>query len=161
MGGITERIATTTDLTVWKGEIPLDFVYTMGRAGEKFFRTIKEKGRLIGTRCAGCKILYVPPRIYCEACVARLEDNYVEVSDKGTVHTYTLCYESMDGTRYDEPHILAMVKLDGTDGGLVHYLGEIEPEAVHIGMVVEAVYKPKRDRKGEIHDIKHFRPVKG
>jgi uncharacterized OB-fold protein len=159
MGGITERISRTTDLTDWKGEIPLEFVYTMGRAGERFFRTIMEQGKLIGARCEQCKILYVPPRIYCEACLGRLEDHYVGVSHTGMVHTFTLCYESMDGRRYKEPHILALVKLDGTDGGLVHYLGEVEPGDVYIGMPVEAVFKPREERKGSILDIRYFRPI--
>lgn len=160
MGGLTERITKTTDLTTWKGEIPLEYVYTMGRAGEEFFRAIKDEGKFIGARCDACGILYVPPRIYCERCLDRLEGNYVEVSSRGTVYTFTLCYESMDGERYDSPHILAMVKLDGTDGGLVHYIGEVSPGEVWIGMPVEAVFKPKRQRKGGIGDIRYFRPLK-
>lgn len=160
MGGISERISKTTDLTAWEGVIPLEYVYTMGRAGEKFFRTIMEKGQLIGARCDACDIVYVPPRIYCEACMAKLEGNYLQVSRTGKVHTFTLCYESMDGERYDKPHIIAMVKLDGTDGGLVHLLGEVEPDAVYIDMPVEVVFKPRKDRVGGINDIRYFRPIK-
>jgi uncharacterized OB-fold protein len=157
--GITERISRTTDLTAWQGEIPTNYVYTLGRAEEKFFRTIMEKGRLTGTKCDACEIVYVPPRIYCEQCLERLEKNYMEVNKRGTVHTFTLCFEAMDGTRHDKPHILAMVKIDDTDGGLIHYLGEVKPEDVYIGMPVEAVFKAKNDRVGSIHDIKYFKPA--
>ena len=52
------------------------------------------------------------------------------------------------------------VKIDQTDGGLVHYLGGVKPEEVYIGMSVEAVFKPKKQRKGSILDIKYFRPKK-
>lgn len=156
---ITERIAKTTDQGVWKGEIPLEFVYTMGRAGEKFFRSIKEKGKFMGSKCQRCGILFVPPRIYCEECLARLEENFVEVSTRGVVHTFTVCYEDMDGLRMDQPKLVAMVVLDGTDGGLVHFLGEVDPHEVYIGMPVEAVFKPKKDRQGNIQDILYFKPL--
>ena len=58
-----------------------------------------------------------------------------------------------------EPVIMAMIRLDGTQGGVVHYLGEIKPEDVTIGMAVQAVLKPKKERKGSITDIKYFKPV--
>ena len=50
------------------------------------------------------------------------------------------------------------VRIDGTDGGLIHYIEGMDPEDVAIGMPVEAVFKPKNQRKGSILDIKHFRP---
>ncbi|MEJ5378374.1 MAG: Zn-ribbon domain-containing OB-fold protein [bacterium] len=156
---ITERIAKTTDLGAWRGEIPMEYIYTMGRAGEKFFRAIKEKGQLLGTRCEKCDLVYVPPRIYCEECMARLENNYLEVSTKGVVHTFTLCYEGIDGNKLDNPQLVAMINLEDTDGGLVHFLGEVEPKDVYIGIPVEAVFKPKKDRRGDILDIKYFKPI--
>jgi uncharacterized OB-fold protein len=156
---ITERIAKTTDQGVWRGEIPLEYVYTMGRAGEKFFRSIKDKGRFLGARCEQCDIVFVPPRIYCEECLARLEDSFVDVGTRGAVHTFTFCYEDMEGNRLEDPKIVAMVLLDGSDGGLVHFIKEVEPEEVYIGMPVEAVFKAKKDRQGDIHDVLYFKPA--
>jgi uncharacterized OB-fold protein len=131
----------------------------MGRAGEKFFRSIKDKGKFIGARCEQCDMVYVPPRIYCEECLARLEGNFVEVGTRGAVHTFTFCYEDMDGNRFEDPKIVAMVLLDDSDGGLVHFLKEVDPEEVYIGMPVEAVFKPKKDRQGDIHDVLYFKPA--
>jgi len=54
---------------------------------------------------------------------------------------------------------MAFVRLDSTDGGLVHFLGQVEPDQVCIGMRVEAVFKDKADRQGSILDIAYFRPV--
>lgn len=156
---ITERISKTTEHGVWRGEIPLEYVYTMGRAGEKFFMSIKDKEKFLGTRCERCNTLFVPPRIYCEHCMARIEDSYVEVSHRGVVHTFTVCYEDMDGNRMREPKIVAMVMLEDTDGGLVHFLGEVDPKDVYIGMPVEAVFKPKAQRQGDIHDVMYFKPL--
>ncbi len=156
---ITERITKTTDLSAWRGEIPMEYIYTMGRAGEKFFRAIKERGQFLGTRCEKCDLVYVPPRIYCEECMARLENNYLQVSTKGVVHTFTLCYEGIDGNKLEKPQLIAMINLEDTDGGLVHFLGEVEPKDMYIGMPVEAVFKPKKDRRGDILDIKYFKPI--
>jgi uncharacterized OB-fold protein len=156
---LVERHQRSDKVTSWPGEIPLNYLYSCGRAGEMFLRTIKKEGRILGTRCAKCSITYVPPRIYCERCFDRLENAYVKVPSRGTVHTFTLCHEDHTGARKDEPSIVAMIHLDDTDGGLVHRLGRVKPEDVFIGMAVEAVFKPQRQRKGSILDIEYFKPV--
>jgi len=155
---LIERFQKTTDVSFWQGQIPMSYIYTVGRAGEKFFREIIN-GKIFGARCDPCKITYVPPRVYCEKCFARLEDHYIEVGSKGTVHTFTLSYESYDGTKKETPSILAVIRLEGTDGGLVHWLGEVDFKEVYIGMPVEAVFKPPKEREGSILDIKYFQPI--
>jgi uncharacterized OB-fold protein len=49
------------------------------------------------------------------------------------------------------------VKLDGADTGMVHFIGEVKPADIKIGMKVKAVFKDKRE--GNILDIKYFKPV--
>lgn len=142
----------------WPGEIPTYNIYTFGIAGERFFRALKEHGRFLGTRCSACALTYVPPRIYCERCFASLEE-WVEVPGRGTVFTFTLAYYDLDGHRLERPDILALVRLEGAHGGILHRLGEVEPSQVSIGMRVEAVLKPPQERQGSILDIRYFRPV--
>ena len=156
--GLGERHGSTADLTHWRGRIPVNYVYTTGRAGEKFFQAIS-KGEFVATKCPSCGVVYLPPRIYCERCFARLEDNYVKVPPRGRVHTFTVCHKKMDGSKSDEPVVIAMVQIDDTNGGLVHCLGEVKPEDVSIGIQVEAVFKPKKQRKGSILDIDYFKPT--
>jgi len=146
------------DALAWEGEIPITSRYTVGIAGEQFFREIMEKSRFLGILCPECDITYVPPRLYCERCFAHLEE-WVEVPHTGRVHTFTIVHVDLDGSPLPEPRVLAFVRLDGTDGGLVHYLGEVEPGEVCIGMCVEAVFKEKAERKGGVLDIAYFRPV--
>ena len=76
----------------------------------------------------------------------------------GEVHTFTACHKKLDGTYSDTPILLAMIRIDQTNGGLVHYLGEVKPEEVYIGMPVEAVFKPEKQRVGSILDIAYFKP---
>lgn len=156
---LLERLEKTTEVSYWKGQIPMSYIYTAGRAGERFLRELIN-GKIYGTRCASCKVTYVPPRIYCERCFARLEDYYVDVGTKGTVHTFTQCYETYEAKRKEKPSIVALIKIDGTDGGLIHWLDEIIFDDVYIGMPVEAVFVNKKDRTGSILDIHYFKPIK-
>ncbi len=155
---ITEKVDKLHHAIAWPGDMPITSRYTAGIAGEKFFRTIKEKGRFLGTRCPACDLVYVPATMFCERCFAEL-DEWVQVASRGTVFTYTVLYRDLDEKPLDPPAILAYVKLDGSDGGLVHYVSEVEPEALFIGMQVEAVFKDAAERQGSILDIAHFRPV--
>lgn len=141
----------------WPGEMPVRSRYTFGVAGEKFFRTLKDEGRILGARCPRCDLVYVPARAFCERCLGRL-DEWLDVGMRGEVHTFTLVYEDLEGRPRLDPEIVAFVRLG--DGGLVHRLGEVEAEEVAIGMAVEAVLKPPEERQGSIDDIVYFRPAR-
>ena len=156
---ITERISKTTAPTYWEGEIPVSYVYTFGLAGEKFFRAIMEKGTFLATRCDDCDVTFVPPKVYCDRCFEKLE-KFVDVGTVGYVETFTVTFKNMDGSDKAKPSILAMIKIEGTDGGLIHYLEGIGIEEVALGLPVQAIFKPKAQRKGGIEDIVGFGPVK-
>lgn len=155
---ILEKVDKLHDAVSWQGDMPLTSRYTAGIAGERFFREIKDRARIVGTHCEACGLTYVPATMFCERCFAELEA-WVEVSSQGKVFTYTVLYRDLNDKPLDEPTILAYVKLHGSDGGLVHYIGETEKNHVHIGMEVEAVFKGEAERKGSILDINYFRPV--
>ena len=138
------------------GNLPVTNRYTYGLAGERFFRTIMNDGRILGTRCPHCEIIYVPAVAFCERCLAEL-DEWVDVGTTGEVHTFTFLYDNYDGTPRQTPEVVAFVHLG--DGGLVHRLGEVELQDVEMGMIVEAIFKPKSERTGSILDIDYFRPV--
>ena len=140
----------------WQGDLPVSSRYTFGLAGERFYRSIKDEGKIFGTRCNKCERTYVPASLFCERCMHKL-DTWIDVGSSGEVHTYTLLYEDLDGNRKKNPEIIAFIRLG--DGGLIHRLGEIDKDKVAIGMRVEAVFKAKEKREGSIQDIIHFRPV--
>ena len=141
---------------VWQDNLPVKNRYTYGLAGEKFFRTIKDEAHILGTHCPNCDITYVPATIYCERCLGKL-DEWVDVGTIGDVVTYTFLNVGLDGNPLEKPEIIAFIRLG--DGGIIHHLGEIEPEQVEIGLMVEAVFKPKSRREGSILDIRYFRPA--
>jgi uncharacterized OB-fold protein len=156
---LIERYQKTTDIGYWEGQIPMSYIYTVGRAGDRFFRELMN-GKIFGAKCEACKTTYVPAKIFCEKCFARLEDKYLDVGTKGKVYTFTECHETYEGIRKEKPSIVAVIQIDGTQGFMVHWLGEVDFEKVSIGMPVEAVFKAKKDREGSILDIKYFKPTK-
>ena len=154
-----ERIDDPRKIKHWMGHMEADYQYTHGIAGEKFFKELKENARIMGTKCKKCGCVYVPPRLFCERCFEKLDD-WLEVSTKVKVHTYTIAHIDTDGSRLKDPMVWAMVKIDGVHGGLVHKLGDINPKNVDIGMPVEAVFRAKRKRTGSMLDIEYFKPMK-
>ena len=140
----------------WQGDLPVTSRYTFGLAGERFYRAIKDEGKLLGTRCNNCDRTYVPAALFCERCMNEL-DTWRDVGVAGEVHTYTLLYEDLDGNRMENPDSIAFIRFG--DGGLVHRLGEVDLDKIKIGMQVEAIFKAEADREGSIQDISHFRPL--
>jgi hypothetical protein len=89
-------------------------------------------------------------------------DNWVELSDTGTVNTFSLCYVTWDVQRLEFPQVPAVIDIDGASPGhgILHVLGEIEqPQSVRVGMRVQAVWQRAEERSGSITDIMYWRPL--
>jgi len=135
------------------------FAWDTGVAVGAYLAALRE-GKLLGSHCSSCRKTVVPPREVCEQCFKPM-DRYVELSDRGTVNTYSLCYVTWDVKRIEEPEIPAVIEIDGASPmhGILHKLGEVAPEKVKIGMRVQAVWKPVEEREGSITDILYFKPL--
>jgi acetyl-CoA C-acetyltransferase len=116
-----------------------------------------EEALILGRECRSCRRILVPPRMFCERCF-RGTDAWVEVQQTGIVQTFSICHVRWDMQPLDEPEIPAVISIDGSDGGLLHMLGDVGPDDVSVGMAVEAVWRPESERTGSILDISHFRP---
>jgi uncharacterized protein len=156
---ILERTYRNIDTRYWNpgaSSFPVKNRYTAGVAGQRFFEELKENGTIYGTPCRKCGLTFVPARLYCEQCFARLEE-WVDVGVEGTVFASTVVHVAKDGSLKETPAIIAAVKI--ADGLLMHRLGECEAGAVTPGMPVTAVLKPKAERTGSILDIEYFKPL--
>ncbi|MBM3124884.1 MAG: Zn-ribbon domain-containing OB-fold protein [Chloroflexi bacterium] len=142
--------------TAWRGNLPVTSRYTYGLAGEKFFRTLKDEGKIMGTVCNNCGRTYVPATAFCERCLSELTE-WVDVGLVGELHTFTRLFVDYDGNPLDEPELVGFIGFG--DGGLIHKL-EADPDTLEIGKKMEAVLKPKSKRTGSILDIEHFKPAK-
>lgn len=155
---------STRDLR--EGKVPVErwrpsvrYAWATGVAMGRFLEELKE-GKIIARKCNACGRIVVPPRMFCEQCF-RPTDEWVYVSETGTVNTYSISYLAADATRIKEPILVAVIDLDGASKGIgiLHYLGEIQPDEIKFGMKVKAVWKPPEERVGAITDIKYFKPV--
>jgi len=157
--GFAEKIQSPKDIKHMEGEIPVNYLYTVGIAGERFLRELRDNAKILGIRCSRCKLVHVPPRTYCERCFERLHD-WVELASEGTIETFTICYFSANGNRLAEPEIIASVKLNGATAGFIHRIRDTNDRDIRIGMNVEAVLKERGERVGSLLDIAYFRPCR-
>lgn len=142
----------------WPGELPFRYRYTPGVAGARFLEALRDRGLLLGSRCASCAYTYVPARLFCERCLADLSGTEVEVGPAGVLESYTACRVGVDGAPLDVPVVFGLVRLDGADAVLLHRVLASEP---HVGMRVEAVLEPPERRRGRISDVLGFRAAEG
>ncbi len=132
------------------------YEWDTGVAVARYLDGLRE-GRILGRECRGCERVLVPPRMFCERCF-RATDAWVQVETTGTVQTFSVCHVSWDMQPLDPPELPAVIAIDGSSGGFLHKLGEVEPADVRIGMAVEAVWRNVQEREGSILDIAYFRP---
>lgn len=137
------------------GRVDVEYHWSAGIAGSKFFTELRDNGKIMGTKCPECKRVLVPPRIFCEECFVDT-DEWVEVSTSGEILTFAESYFGLQGQRLEEPWYIGIIKLDGADGGLFHRIVKGDSE-IAIGGRVEAVLAD--ERQGHIMDIVNFKTV--
>ena len=153
-----ERTTDARRLRHWDGNLEADYIYTSGVAGERFFRALRDEGRLLAARCTACGFDYLPPRIFCEDCFAELTD-FVEVPRDGKVAAVTVAHLDRFGAPLLTPEAWAFVTFDGIRGGLVHRL-LVPPDRAKAGLSVRPRLKAKGARVGAITDIEGFEPLR-
>ena len=155
MQTVTEKLEGM-DVWLYHGQVYIPNQYAAGAVGSRFLIQLRDKKKILGTRCPTCNRVYVPARSICKDCLGQLKQ-WVEVSDKGTLLTYTICNEPNSMQPAETPLAYGIIQLDGADTGFVHMLGEVEPEQLRIGMRVQAVFR--EEREASILDIRYFRPL--
>jgi len=86
-------------------------------------------------------------------------DEWVEVGNQGTLTTYTVVnYVYSDFYQpKNAPYAIGIIKLDGADTGICHFLDEVDPSRLKVGSRWQAVFK--KQRKASILDIDYFKPT--
>ncbi|MDT8273815.1 MAG: Zn-ribbon domain-containing OB-fold protein [Desulfomonilia bacterium] len=141
---------------VHESRINVPYHWWAGDTASRFFVELRDKQKILGTRCSQCEKVFVPPRKTCPTCFTPNEE-WKEVASKGTLISYTVVRRHLASLPKKPPIIYGLVKLDGADTALLHILEEINPEDVQIGMKVQAKFSSQR--KGTMFDIEYFRPV--
>ena len=141
----------------------LDYRWKVGRYLSRFNQEMRDNKRLVANRCPKCGMLYLPPQMVCGRCHVRAGEEFIELSDKGTVTQYSFVvqrlWDPVEGKWFEpSPYPGATILLDGG----VYTMGRLEEtdmEKIHRGMRVEAVWKEKKERGLGTHDILYWRTI--
>jgi hypothetical protein len=138
--------------------VKLDYLFSAGQSASRFLRAIAQ-GKLIGQRCPVDGRVYFPTRGSCPQHGVLMVGDPVELSDKGTIVTYSINRVPSENIKLDLPYAPIQVLLDGADTILMHVLGECPIDQVHMGMRVQAVWKPREEWTTSIGNIRWFKPT--
>jgi uncharacterized protein len=145
-----------TEALVHKGRIKVPYQWWVGDTGTRFFVSIRDEGKITGTYCQKCDMVFVPPRQVCGRCFSS-DLAWREVGTEGELISYTVPRYKLDIHPLDKPFAYGIVKLDGADTALTHLVGEFDEGQLKTGIRMKAVFKP--ERVGNILDILYFKPA--
>lgn len=143
--------------------------YKAPRLLEEYTQGLKQK-KIIGSLCLGCGKVIVPPRNICGRCHRRQEERRV-VSPIGTITSFVISppvvrgkyklfgMDPVDTGALKEGEVLVpvFVRFDGADSNVACLLLNADPDKVHIGMRVKAVWAEKLE--GKMSDLEGVEPL--
>lgn len=135
----------------------VDYIYTPGEAPTRFLRSLA-KGKIMGQQCSKCEMVYVPVRGGCSRCGIPMTKD-VEVSDHGTLVTYSIIRVPSSNIDIPLPFVGGQVLLDGAHIAFHCLIRNVEVDEVRMGMRVQAVWKPEAEWTTSFENIQHFEPL--
>lgn len=139
-------------------EVPESLTVThSASAPESIYLRALQLGTLLGARSGDHGKVYFPPR-EADPATGRELDQFVELSDTGTVTTFAIINIPFAGQRITPPYVAAYILLDGADIPFLHLVTGIDAADVRMGMRVKAVWKPRDEWGLGIDNIEHFEP---
>lgn len=141
---------------VHQSQINVPYSWWAGDTASRFFVALRDEKKIMGTRCEKCSRTYVPPKKTCPVCFGE-NSAWVEVSCHGTVESYTVARRQLAALPRKVPVIFGLIRLDGADTAILHYLDDVAPEEIRMGMRVTACFASAPT--GQITDITHFKPL--
>jgi uncharacterized protein len=126
------------------------------------FLKIPEQGEpyLEGLQCGGCAAIFLGERSVCSKCGARGTLQTKALSNRGTLHAYSIVFRSFPGVAV--PYISAVVDLEGggsIKGNLINVAPD--PREIALGMPVEVVFGDalgRKDKEGNSYLSYFFTP---
>ena len=128
--------------TFFPGRIALPYTLTAGRSAGLFLAELPNR-RIVGSRCPACHRVLVPAQDFCAPCGTET-DAYVELPPTGSITGFT---QTSAG-------VLALIRLDGADGDLVHRILDTQLSDLTLGDRVAVRWA--EDSPGGILEIEGF-----
>ncbi len=142
---------------IYKSRINVPYNWWAGETASRFLISLRDNKRIIGNKCAECNKVYVPPRKVCPTCFTDIEE-WLDVSNEGVLLTYTIARRQLASIPKKVPVIYGLIKLDGVDTALLHYIEKIDPVDIKIGMRLIAEFADERN--ATMQDIAYFKPAR-
>ena len=142
----------------WRGDIPVHHRYTLGVAGERFFKAMRDARQLLACHCPKCNRMFLPPKLYCESCFERTDD-WTPVVGPAYLKTFTVLHLDLEGEPLRQPQVVGLVAWEGVQGGLIHRIEGVGESHLKTGMGLEPVWA--EERNGSLEDIRFFQPQQG
>jgi uncharacterized protein len=135
-------------------DISFDYTRSLGQTLGRFMTGLRDR-QVLGGRGSDGRV-HVPPPEY-DPVTAEPVTDLVEVSDTGTVVSWSWMAQPLEGQPLDRPFAWVLVRLDGADTAMVHALDVGSPADVRTGMRVRVRWAP--ETVGSIRDIACFAPA--
>jgi uncharacterized OB-fold protein len=137
-------------------QVGFDYTRSLGPTLGRFATGLAQR-RILGSRGSDGRV-HAPPLEYDPVTAEPLTD-LVEVSDTGTVVSWSWMPRPLDGQPLTEPFAWALVRLDGADTPMLHAVDVGGPDQIDTGMRVRARWAA--EPVGHIRDIVCFEPASG
>jgi len=128
--------------------VAFDYTRSVGPVLGRFFTGLRER-RIFGARLADGRVAVPPPEF--DPVSHDAVTDFVEVSDHGTVTSWTWVSEPVAGQPLDKPFAFALITLDGATTPLLHAVEVDGPESLRTGMRVQAKWAD--EPSGSINDL--------
>ncbi len=133
---ITGSTLYNIDPIIMKWHYEIDYIHSYAQDSH-FFSGLSE-GKLFGSSCTKCPMVFATPRGYCMQCGAKTA--WLELSPFGKIHTFTTCYFGGEAFLKETPFTLILVEFEDVDTLFLSRLVGAKPESVQIGLSVEAQF---------------------
>lgn len=128
-------------IKAFPGRIPLNYIYTAGVGGSKFYGDLSE-GKLSGTACKHCGMTHMPVASFCESTLKKLDPvkDAVDIDPKsGTVVAFTVVHEDRSGRTLPRPEVVVQVSFPNTTGSVFGRLENMDKTDIKEGLKVELI----------------------
>ncbi len=134
----------------------LGYTYTRstGPVVGRFLTGLRDR-QIIGVRASDGRVI-VPPMEF-DPDTAEALDDFVQVAEEGEIVSWAWVKSPREAHPSDAPFAWAMIRLDGADVPMVHWVRAASEDALATGMRVRAVWAD--ETVGFITDIQCFEAV--
>jgi uncharacterized OB-fold protein len=115
---------------------------------------------LEGLKCKTCDAISLKPRLACGRCGGRDTVEPHRLSNKGTLHAFSIIYRAFPGI--DVPFVSAVADLEGGGTIKTNLIGiDPDPEKITLGMNVDVVYEvaSRKDTEGNEYLAYFIKPA--